>query len=114
MEDMPRTQETTRPGRSQNALESDLTNHLSRCQADDVRLKIAQNPILQSVNESMHRQLAAISPGLPKNCGTAKIADLEDHVDLAELIHAAGPDQRWIRSALDRFRRPRISARASC
>jgi hypothetical protein len=57
--------------RLENALERDVTDRLCRCQTDDVGLKIAQNSIVKPIDEPVHRQLAAIAPGLSKQRGTA-------------------------------------------
>ena len=73
--------------RRQNPLESDVTNRFGGGKADDVHLKIAQNSILETINEPMHRQLAAIAPRLSKKRRTAKVPNLEDHVYFTELFH---------------------------
>jgi hypothetical protein len=74
--------------RRQNPLEGDVANCFGGGKADDVHLKIAQNSILKTINEPMHGQLATARPGIAHKRGTAKIADLEDHIDFAELFHA--------------------------
>ena len=65
-----------------------MTNGFGGGKANNVHLKVAQNSVLETINEPMHGQFTTVHPGIAQKRGTAKIPDLEDHIDFAELFCA--------------------------
>ena len=76
--------------RLQDTLERDVTDRFCRCQTNDVGLKIAQNAIVEAIDQPMHGQLTAVPPRLSQQCVPAKVTNLQNDVDLAELFHPSG------------------------
>src|SRR5207344_2800261 len=74
--------------RCQDPPERHMTNGFGGGKANDVHLKVAQNSVLETINEPVHGQLTTVHPGIAQKRGTAKISDLEDHIDFAELFCA--------------------------
>ena len=64
-----------------------MTDRFGSGKANDIHLKISQYAILETIDEPMHSQFATTRPGVAHERGATKSANLENHIDFAELFH---------------------------